>query len=65
MMTPSQKRLIALVIEVAIRAPLTKNKYATEAKIPWGLVDRIRLELEAQGYDWRVAHRQAFRVEES
>jgi hypothetical protein len=44
---------------VAIEAP--ENSQAATAKIPWEIIDRIRVELDIQGFNWRraVRHRKA------
>lgn len=42
-----------LLVEVAIGAPLKKNEFSVEARIPWELMDRIRSELDAAGIQWR------------
>ena len=49
-------RLLVLACEVAIKAPLRRNQYSSEARIPWWIVEELRAELAARGVDWKAAH---------
>jgi hypothetical protein len=48
-------RLLVLACEVAIKAPLRRNHFSFEARIPWWIVEEIRDVLEDRGVDWRTA----------
>ena len=49
-------RLLVLACEVAVKAPLRRGQYSSDARIPWWVVEEIREELAARGVDWKAAH---------
>ena len=49
------RKLEKLAIEVAVDAPAKgQQRYASDAKISWHIVNAIRAELDAKGIDWRA-----------
>ncbi len=45
-------RLEQLAGEVAILAPIRRNKWAVDATIPWDVIEDIRAEMERLEIDW-------------
>lgn len=52
-MTPLSK-LERLAAEVSAVAPIERNPNNRAAYIDWRIVNAIRAELEARGFDWRA-----------
>jgi hypothetical protein len=50
-------KLEKLAAEIAIIPPIRKNEAATSAYIPWEVIEALRAELAASGFDWRAGHK--------
>jgi hypothetical protein len=61
--TPHMAELAYLATLIAIEAPARANKHASQARIPWPLIDRLREILDKDGLDWRRAVNERARVE--
>jgi hypothetical protein len=49
-------RILGLALQLAAYAPVRKNKYAYEVRLPWRLIIELRAALDDAGVDWRAAH---------
>jgi hypothetical protein len=49
-------RILGIALQLAAYAPVRKNKYAYEVRVPWGLIIELRQALGDAGVDWRAAH---------
>jgi hypothetical protein len=47
-------RLEQLAVAVALYPAARRNDHALSAYVHWELVEAIRAELDARGYDWRA-----------
>jgi hypothetical protein len=56
-------RILGLALQLAAYAPVRKNKYAYEVRVPWRLIIELREALSDAGVDWQAAHA-AFRKTE-
>lgn len=44
--------LMKLALEVAVAAPIRRNRWSVNAYVPWQVVEDIRRELDRLGIDW-------------
>lgn len=54
-------RLIAMALELAVKAPAKRRPAATTAAVPWATIEELRQLLDDVGFDWRTLntiHRQ-------
>lgn len=49
-------RILGLALQLAAYAPVRKNKYAYEVRVPWRLIVELRQALADAGVDWHAAH---------
>jgi hypothetical protein len=52
-------RLAYLAALAAIETPERQAKYSPNAQVRWSLIHEIRAELDAAGFNWRAALRDA------
>jgi len=62
--TTQTKRLAHLAALVAIEAPARISTWATDARIPWALINDIREALALAGFDWKLAALERKRIED-
>jgi hypothetical protein len=48
--------ILGLALQLAAYAPVRKNKYAYEVRVPWRLIIELREALSDAGVDWHAAH---------
>jgi len=49
-------RILGIALQLAAYAPVRKNKYAYEVRVPWRLIIELRQALGDAGVDWHAAH---------
>jgi hypothetical protein len=49
-------RILGIALQLAAYAPVRKNKYAYEVRLPWRLIIELREALGDAGVDWLAAH---------
>jgi hypothetical protein len=49
-------RILGIALQLAAYAPVRKNKYAYEVRVPWRLITELRVALADAGVDWHAAH---------
>jgi hypothetical protein len=49
-------RILGIALQLAAYAPVRKNKYAYEVRVPWRLIIELREALGDAGVDWHAAH---------
>lgn len=57
-------RILGIALQLAAYAPVRKNKYAYEVRLPWRLIIELRSALDDAGVDWHTAHRALRRTED-
>jgi hypothetical protein len=51
----ARHRILGLALQLAAYAPVRKNRYAYEVRVPWRLIIELRQALSDAGVDWRAA----------
>jgi hypothetical protein len=49
-------RILGIALQLAAYAPVRKNKYAYEVRVPWRLIIELREALGDAGVDWHAVH---------
>ena len=51
-----------LAVMLAIEAPPKRSLYSQDAKVTWGTMERLRVELDRLGLDWRTPRKEYTRL---